>query len=101
MGSAKFHLLKLLWTIQWSDFINALHELYPNWTNERISRLIISAERELQQSLNEKNQFEFLLLFMEDDEGHIGEFLKSIREQLELDKYEYIEKIKNILIGHP
>jgi hypothetical protein len=89
--------LKLLW----SDFINALHQLYPNWTNERISQLIITAEKELQQSSIEKNKFEFLLLFMEDDEGHIGEFLKCIREQLQLDKNEYIEKIKNLLIEHP
>jgi hypothetical protein len=89
--------LKLLW----SDFINALHQLYPNWTNERISQLIISAEKELQQSSIEKNKFEFLFLFMEDDEGHIGEFLKCIREQLQLDKNEYIEKIKNLLIEHP
>ena len=38
---------------------------------------------------------------MEDDEGHIGEFLTSIREQLQFDKYEYVEKIKNILIRYP
>jgi hypothetical protein len=63
--------------------------------------LIISAERDLQQSSNEKNNFEFLLLFMEDDEGRIGEFLKNIREQLQFDKNEYIEKIKNILIEYP
>ncbi len=37
---------------------------------------------------------------MEDDEGHIGEFLMNIREQLQLDKNQYIEKIKDILIGH-
>jgi len=91
----------LLWTIQWSDFIQALHELYPNWTNERILRLITSAERELQQTSIEKNEFEFLLLFMEDDQGRIGEFLKNIREQLYIDKNEYIEKIKNLLIDHP
>ncbi len=63
--------------------------------------MIISAERDLQQSSNEKNNFEFLLLFMEDDEGRIGEFLKNIREQLQFDKNEYIEKIKNILIEYP
>jgi hypothetical protein len=63
--------------------------------------LIISAEKDLQQSSNEKNNFEFLLLFMEDDEGRIGEFLKNIREQLQFDKNEYIEKIKNILIEYP
>jgi hypothetical protein len=88
-------------TIQWSDFVNALHQLYPYWTDERISLLIKSAERDLQESSIEKNEFEFLVLFMEDDEGHIGEFLKTIREQLQLDKNEYIEKIKNILIEHP
>ncbi len=38
---------------------------------------------------------------MEDDEGRIGEFLKNIREQLQFDKNEYIEKIKNILIEYP
>jgi hypothetical protein len=81
--------------------VAALHELYPNWTKERISRLIIAAERELQQSSIDKNELEFLLLFMEDDEGHIGEFLRSIREELQVDKNEYIEKIKNILIDHP
>jgi hypothetical protein len=53
--------------------------------------LIISAERDLQQSSNEKKNFEFLLLFMEDDEGRIGKFLKNIREQLEFDKNEFIE----------
>ncbi len=63
--------------------------------------MIISAEKDLQQSSNEKNNFEFLLLFMEDDEGRIGEFLKNIREQLQFDKNEYIEKIKNILIEYP
>jgi hypothetical protein len=77
--------------------IQALHELYPNWTEERISRVMKSAERELQQ----ENPFEFWLLFMEDDEGHIGEFLMSIRKELQCDKNEYIEKIRNILIGHP
>jgi hypothetical protein len=92
---------KLLSTIQWEDFINALRQLYPNWTDERISLLINSVKRDLQQSCIERNEFEFLVLFMEDDEGHIGEFLKTIREQLQLDKNEYIEKIKNILIGHP
>ncbi len=93
--------MKLLWTIQWSDLIKTLHELYPNWTNEQILRLIISAEKDLQQSSNEKNDFEFLLLFMEDDEGCVGEFLKGVREQLEFDKNEYIEKIKNVLIEYP
>jgi hypothetical protein len=63
--------------------------------------LITSAENELQQSSIETNELEFLLLFMEDDEGHIGEFLRTIREQLQVDKNEYIEKIKDIFIGHP
>ena len=49
-------LLKLLWTIQWSELIQALHELYPNWTNERISHVMMSAERELQQSSTEKKR---------------------------------------------
>jgi hypothetical protein len=92
-----FFCLKLLWTIQWSELIEGLRELYPMWANERILRLIKSAERELQQSV----EVEFLLLFMEDDEGHVGEFLRSIREELHEDKNEYIEKIKTILIGHP
>ncbi|CAF2969513.1 unnamed protein product [Rotaria sp. Silwood2] len=91
----------LLSTIRWSDLVTALHELYPNWTNERISLLIIAAERDLKQSSKERNDLEFLLLFTEDDEGHIGEFLMTIRQQLKLDKIEYIEKIKDLLIGYP
>ncbi|CAF1462249.1 unnamed protein product [Adineta steineri] len=82
-------------------FINALHELYSHWTNERVSLLIRSAERDTQQSSIEKNDLRVFLLFMEDDEGHIGEFLMTIRQQLQLDKNEYIEKIKNLLIGYP
>ena len=93
--------MKLLWTIQWSELIDALHELYPNWTDERISRVMIAAEKELRQSSIEKNELEFFLLFMEDDEGRIGEFLRSIRTELQIDKNEYIEKIRNLLIGHP
>lgn len=89
--------MKLLW----SEFTNAIHELHPNWTNECISQLIISAEKQLQQSSKETDELNFLLLFTEDDEGRIGEFLKSIRKQLEFDKNEYIEKIKDILIDHP
>ncbi|CAF3572514.1 unnamed protein product [Rotaria sordida] len=92
----------LLWTIRWSDLLTALHELYPNWINERISLLIIAAEKDLKQSSKERNDyFEFLLLFTEDDEGHIGEFLMTIRQQLQLDKIDYIEKIKDLLIGYP
>ncbi|CAF3458598.1 unnamed protein product [Rotaria sp. Silwood1] len=91
----------LLWTIRWSDLVTALHELYPYWTNKRISYLIMAAERDLQQSSKERNDLEFLLLFTEDDEGHIGEFLMNIRQQLQLDKTEYIEKIKDLLIGYP
>ena len=93
--------MKLLWTIKWSELIQGLRELYPLWGNERILRLIKSAERELQQSEQETDELEFLLLFMEDDEGHVGEFLRCIRDELQEDKNEYIEKIKNILIGHP
>lgn len=89
-----------LWTITWSDFIQGLHELYPKWTNQCLSELIVSVEKELKQSSNDTNEFEYLLLFTEDDEGHIGEFLKSIRKQLQMDKYEYIKKIKDILINH-
>ncbi|CAF4110686.1 unnamed protein product, partial [Adineta steineri] len=99
--SSNYSSQSLLWTIQWSDFINALHELYSNWTNERISLLIRSAERDTQQSSIEKNDLRVFLLFMVDDEGHIGEFLMTIRQQLQLDKNEYIEKIKNLLIGYP
>ncbi|CAF1087038.1 unnamed protein product [Adineta steineri] len=99
--SSNYSSQSLLWTIPWSHFINALHQLYSNWTNERISLLIRSAERDTQQSSIEKNDLRVFLLFMEDDEGHIGEFLMTIRQQLQLDKNEYIEKIKNLLIGYP
>ena len=81
--------------------MTALHELYPHWTNERIALLIISAERQLEQTSTQKNELEFVLLFTEDDEGHIGEFLMTIRKQLQIDKMEYVEKIKDLLIGQP
>jgi hypothetical protein len=87
--------------IKLGDLKLVLHELYPHWNRERITRVVMSAERELQRSSIEKTQFEYFLLFMEDDEGHIGEFLRSIREELHVDKMEYIEKIKNILIDQP
>lgn len=63
--------------------------------------MITAAENELQQSSIETTELEYLLLFMEDDEGHIGRFLLTIREQLQVDKNEYIEKLKDIFIGHP
>lgn len=85
----------------WSDLTTALHELYPHWNDERISLLITCAKRDLKQSSIEKNEFEFLLLFTEDDEGRVGEFLTNIRQQLQLDKAEYIEKITELLIGNP
>ncbi|CAF4175591.1 unnamed protein product, partial [Rotaria magnacalcarata] len=91
----------LISTIRWLDLATALHELYPHWTNERISVLITSAERDLKESTIENNELPFLLLFTVDDEGHLGEFLINIRQQLKLDKIEYIEKITDLLIGYP
>lgn len=61
----------------------------------------MSAKKDLQISSSEEDEFKFLLLFTEDDEGHVGEFLMTIRKQLQLDKIEYIEKMKDLLIGYP
>lgn len=81
---------------------DALHVLYPRWTDERIAQVMIAAERELQQlSMQGSDTLGCLLLFTEDDEGRIGGFLKSIRRELLVDKEEYIEKIRKIFIGHP
>jgi len=74
------------------DLRRILHELYPKWSNERIDRLMKTIP---------ENDVEYVLLFMEDDEGHVGEFLKAIREELEVEKYEYVEKVKELLIGQP
>ncbi|CAF2119884.1 unnamed protein product [Rotaria magnacalcarata] len=99
--SPNFSSQPLISTIRWLDLATALHELYPHWTNERISVLITSAERDLKESTIENNELPFLLLFTVDDEGHLGEFLINIRQQLKLDKIEYIEKITDLLIGYP
>ncbi|CAF3338072.1 unnamed protein product [Rotaria socialis] len=96
-----FDRFQLISTIRWLDLASALRELYPHWTNERISLLITSAERDLKKSTIDNNELQFLLLFTVDDEGHLGEFLINIRQQLKLDKIEYIEKITDLLIGYP
>ena len=85
-----------------SELSDALHELYPHWTDERMARVMVAAERELQQSaMDETDKLGCLLLFMEDDEGRIGGFLRRIREELHIDKEEYIEKIRKVFLGHP
>ncbi|UJR08286.1 hypothetical protein I4U23_012558 [Adineta vaga] len=99
--SSKISLPSSSWTISWANFSKILHELYPNWSQQRLSSLIQAAQQDIQEFYIEKNDLQFMLLFMEDDEGHIGHFLLTIRELLNLDKMEYIEKIKDLLIGHP
>lgn len=85
-------------SIQLSDGLRAL---YPHWTDERIARVITVAGRELQQSSMKQNELGWLVLFTEDDEGRVGAFLRSIREELHIDKEEYIEKIRKVFFGHP
>lgn len=84
-------------TMKSFDLRRILYELYPKWSNDRIDRLMKSIERDLQQT----DDIEYVLLFMEDNEGHIGEFLRAIREELEIDKYDYVEQIKDLLIEQP
>ncbi|CAF0773440.1 unnamed protein product [Adineta ricciae] len=92
---------KPLWTILWSSLSNVLRELYPEWSTERISSLIQAAQLDTHQASKDENDFQFMFLFMEDDEGHIGNFLSTIRQFSYLDKMAYVDKIKDLLIGHP
>ena len=87
--------------LTWPEFTVALRQLYPNRTNEQIAMLTRSAERELRTSSDDPDGLDFLQLFMEDDEGRVGEFLQAVREQRQLDRDEYVERIKHVLIGHP
>lgn len=83
------------------ELSGGLRTLYPHWTDERIARVITAAGRELQQSSMKNTELGLLVLFTEDDEGRVGAFLRSIREELHIDKEEYIEKIRKVFLGHP
>ena len=87
--------------LSWPEFTAGLRQLYPNRTKEQITMLTRSAERELRRSSDSSDGLDFLQLFMEDDEGRVGEFLQAVREQRQLDRYDYVERIKDVLVGHP
>ncbi|CAF1082503.1 unnamed protein product [Adineta steineri] len=80
------------------QFIESLKVFYPNKTDSQIDELFLSAKYDLQH-INQS--IEFSLLFIEDNEGRFGKFLSTLIQQLNQEKFSYVEEIKQILLGHP
>ncbi|CAF4230024.1 unnamed protein product, partial [Adineta steineri] len=78
------------------QFIESLKVFYPNKTDSQIDELFLSAKYDLQH-INQS--IEFSLLFIEDNEGRFGKFLSTLIQQLNQEKFSYVEEIKQILLG--
>ncbi|CAF1228433.1 unnamed protein product [Didymodactylos carnosus] len=82
-----------------NQFLMSLKLLYPTKTSEKINELVKAAERDLH--MTNMQTFEFGLLFMEGDDGKLGNFLSTLLKQLNEEKIQYVDSIKLILMGHP
>jgi hypothetical protein len=80
------------------QFLESLKLFYPTKTSSQIDELFFSAQHDLQYS---SQSIEFHFLFLEDDEGCLGEFLSTLIKQIHDEKLSYIEQIKQILLGYP
>ncbi|CAH1779147.1 unnamed protein product [Owenia fusiformis] len=79
-------------TLTKEDFKIALQQYYPEKDEEKINKLIEQAEIELE--AKDEEVLEYRNMFMEDDEGNMGEFLTEVKKQGKDAKLEYVEEIK-------
>jgi hypothetical protein len=82
-------------------FEKVLKESYPNKTDNKISELIKAAIEDILEKHPKhhisKDVIDYKLLFMQNDDGKLGKFLKTFKNQYEIERIEFSRRITNKL----
>lgn len=80
-----------------TQFVDSLKLTYPDKTNAQIDELLLAAKHDLSYPAD---TIEFSLLFIEDDDGRFGHFLSTVIKQISEERIDYVDQIRQILVGY-
>ena len=80
------------------QFLESLKLFYSNKSSSQIDELYDSARKD---QFNSNEFMDLMTIFIETDDGHFSSFISTLIDQIHRDKIDYVEQIKQIVIGYP